>query len=99
WTAEQHVADLLETMNAEGVGRCDVVGHSFGGLLATHVAATAPDRVGELVLLDPAIAQSGQDMLEAAEETRHDEGWAGEAEGRAAPAGARHAPGRPLARA
>ncbi len=85
WTAEQHVADLLETMDAEGVERCDVVGHSFGGLLATHLAATAPERVGKVVLLDPAIAQSGQDMLEAAEETRLDEGWASEAE---APGGA-----------
>ena len=66
---EQHVADLLETMDAEGIERCDVVGHSFGGLLATHLAATAPERVGKVVLLDPAIAQSGQDMLEAAEET------------------------------
>ena len=70
-------------MNAEGVERCDVVGHSFGGLLATHLAATAPGRVGKVVLLDPAIAQSGQDMLEAAEETRHDEGWASESEARA----------------
>jgi lipase len=46
--------------------------------------------VGKVVLLDPAIAQSGQDMLEAAEETRHDEGWASEAEARAA-----RAEGRP----
>ena len=90
WTAEQHVVDLLETMDGEGVERCDVVGHSFGGLLATHLAATAPGRVGKLVLLDPAIAQSGQDMLEAAEETRHDEGWGSEAEARAA-----RAEGRP----
>jgi lipase len=75
WSSEQHVADLLDTLDAEGVSRCDVIGHSFGGLLATHLAATAPDRIGRVVLLDPAIAQSGSDMLEAAEETRHDEGW------------------------
>jgi lipase len=70
-------------MDAEDIERCDVVGHSFGGLLATHLAAAAPERVGTVVLLDPAIAQSGQDMLEAAEETRHDEGWASESEARA----------------
>jgi lipase len=75
WTAEQHVADLLETLDDDGVERCDVVGHSFGGLLATHLAAAAPHRVGRVVLVDPAIAQPGDDMLEAAEETRHDEGW------------------------
>jgi lipase len=75
WTSERHVADLLETLDAEGVERCDVIGHSFGGLLATHLAATAPQRVGRVVLLDPAIAESGHEMLEAAEETRLDEGW------------------------
>jgi lipase len=75
WTAEQHVGDILDTLDTEGVARCDVVGHSFGGLLATHLAASAPDRVRRAVLLDPAIAQDGHDMLEAAEETRLDEGW------------------------
>jgi lipase len=75
WTSERHVADLLETLDAESIERCDVIGHSFGGLLAMHLAATAPERVGRVVLLDPAIAESGHEMLEAAEETRHDEGW------------------------
>ena len=75
WTTKQHVSDLLETMDAEGVERCDVVGHSFGGLLATFLAAAAPQRVGRVALVDPAIAQPGHEMLEAAEETRHDEGW------------------------
>ena len=75
WHAEQHADDLLETLDAEGVEGCNVVGHSFGGLLATHLAARAPRRVRHVVLIDPAIAQSGVDMREAAEETRHDEGW------------------------
>jgi lipase len=75
WTSERHVADLLETLDAEGVSNVDVIGHSFGGLLATHLAAAAPSRVGRVALIDPAIAQDGRDMLEAAEETRRDEGW------------------------
>jgi lipase len=76
WTARRHVADLLETLDAEGVGRVDVVGHSFGGLLATYLAAAAPGRVRRVVLLDPAIDQDGHEMFEAGEETRADEGWA-----------------------
>jgi lipase len=75
WTAEQHVADVLDTLDAEAVERCDVIGHSFGGLLATYLAAAAPGRVERVALIDPAIAQPGGEMLEAAEETRHDEGW------------------------
>jgi lipase len=81
WSTEQHVTDLLETLDAEGVDQCDVLGHSFGGLLATHLAATAPARVRRFALLDPAIAQDGHEMLEAAEETRLDEGWATRQEG------------------
>ena len=81
WTAETHVADLLETLDAEGVEQCDVLGHSFGGLLAAHLAAAAPSRVGRVAMLDPAIAQDGHEMLEAAEETRLDEGWATHEEG------------------
>jgi lipase len=75
WGAEQHVDDLLAVLDAEGIERCAVVGHSFGGLLATHLAASAPQRVSVAALIDPAIAQSGHEMLEAAEETRRDEGW------------------------
>jgi lipase len=99
WTAEAHVADLLETLDAEGVERCDVLGHSFGGLLATHLAAAAPARVGRVALLDPAIAQDGREMLEAAEETRRDEGWATREEGLAARAEGRTAAAMPFVEA
>jgi lipase len=83
WNAERHVADLLETLDAEGIERCDVVGHSFGGLLATLLAASAPDRVRAMVLLDPAIGQNPAFMREVAEEMQDDDGWASEAEARA----------------
>ena len=36
-----------------------VVGHSFGGGLAMHLAAARPDRVGALLLLDPAVGLDG----------------------------------------
>jgi lipase len=83
WTTEDHVADLLETMDDAGVDRADVIGHSFGGHLATHLASTAPDRVGNVVLVDPATAMDAEDMLEAAAETLADDGWATEEEARA----------------
>ena len=84
WGAERHVADLLATLDAAGVERATVVGHSFGGLLALHLAATAPERVGGLVLLDPAVAIEPARAGAEAEAARRDEGWATEEEARAA---------------
>ena len=33
WNTETHVADLIETMDALGLQRVPVIGHSFGGML------------------------------------------------------------------
>ncbi|MEV0662218.1 alpha/beta fold hydrolase [Actinomadura luteofluorescens] len=67
WTVERHVADVLAMMDAEGVERADLVGHSYGGMIALHLARTAPRRVRRLLLLDPAI---GLDPAAAAREAR-----------------------------
>ncbi|MDR7275154.1 alpha/beta fold hydrolase [Catenuloplanes atrovinosus] len=45
--------DVLAAMDALGLGRVSLVGHSLGGHTATLVAQAAPDRVGRLVLEDP----------------------------------------------
>jgi lipase len=84
WGAERHVADLLETLDRAGVQRPVVVGHSFGGMLGLHLAATAPERVAALVLLDPAVALDPARAGAEAEAARTDEGWAGVEEARAA---------------
>ena len=84
WGVAQHAADLLETLDAEGVERCPIVGHSFGGLLAMELAAAAPTRFDLLVLLDPAMGLPGDEMREIAEDVRRDEGWASREEASAA---------------
>lgn len=70
WRLETWAADVLETMDAHGLERVDLIGHSLGGNVATHVAALAPDRVARLVLLDPAIGLAPRDGLETAESWR-----------------------------
>lgn len=75
WGFEQHVADLVAVLDAEGLDRVPVIGHSFGGAIAVHLTRIAPERVERLVLLDPAIGLDAQDMLETAEDTRSDESY------------------------
>jgi len=55
WTAETHLADLLETADHLGIGTATWVGHSFGGRLVAELAKQSPDRVERAVLLDPAM--------------------------------------------
>ena len=51
-----HSGDVLELLDHLGVAEAGVVGASFGGRVATEVAAVAPDRVTRLVLLAPSAA-------------------------------------------
>jgi 3-oxoadipate enol-lactonase len=43
--------DALAILDAEGIDRCHVVGHSMGGLIAMQLALTSPRRVKSLTLL------------------------------------------------
>ena len=76
WTVERHVADLLETLDAEGVERVEVVGHSYGGMIALHLLATAPERVARVALLDPAVELPGEWLPKLADDMIDDPGWA-----------------------
>ena len=50
-TVEGMAADALAILDAEGINRCHVVGHSMGGLIAAQLALTSPRRVKSLALL------------------------------------------------
>jgi pimeloyl-ACP methyl ester carboxylesterase len=56
---ETNAAAVLEALDARDIDRAVLVGHSYGGGVALHVAATHPDRVEALVLL----ASVGPDCL------------------------------------
>lgn len=53
FTVERHVADAVAVLEALGIGRAVVLGHSWGGHLALHLALSRPDRVAGLVIVDP----------------------------------------------
>jgi pimeloyl-ACP methyl ester carboxylesterase len=45
--------DLLALLDAKGIERATIVGHSLGSIVAQRFAATYPERVDRLVLLGP----------------------------------------------
>lgn len=66
WTIEANVAALAALLDQQADAPVPVVGHSFGGAVALHLAAARPDLVGSLLLLDPAIGLDGAWMAEIA---------------------------------
>lgn len=47
-------ATVLDTMDALGIQKAHLVGHSLGGAIAAEIALTSPDRVAALTLIAPA---------------------------------------------
>jgi lipase len=72
WTLQTHVDDLLETIGAAGIERASWLGHSFGGRLVLELAAREPERLEQVVLLDPAIQILPHVGLDFAERSRED---------------------------
>lgn len=68
-------ADVLAFMDAKGIVRATVIGHSMGGIVAQQVALAAPKRVSHLVLVatgKSATAFVGWNELEQAVSTLSD---------------------------
>lgn len=47
-----YVSDVMALVNALGLQRFDLIGHSMGGAIATLVAAAFPERIAHLVLIE-----------------------------------------------
>lgn len=67
WTIEANVAALAALLDAEADAPVWVVAHSFGGAVALTLAASRPDLVAGLILLDPAVGLDGNWMREIAD--------------------------------
>ncbi|MFF4079338.1 alpha/beta fold hydrolase [Streptomyces sp. NPDC001777] len=84
WTLEQHVADLVATMDGLGLRRADLLGFSFGAAVSLHLARHAPERLRRLVLLDPAIGLGTEAAARSSEKALAAPSFLDPAEARAA---------------
>ncbi|MFQ5524137.1 MAG: alpha/beta fold hydrolase [Acidimicrobiia bacterium] len=62
-TIEELAAWVVEVLDAAGIDKAAIVGHSMGALVSLAVAATRPDRVRGLVLLGVASPMTVSDEL------------------------------------
>ncbi|HEX5367959.1 MAG TPA: alpha/beta hydrolase [Dehalococcoidia bacterium] len=51
WGAADYARTVASLLESAAFGPCDVLGHSFGGLVATALATSRPDLVNRLVLV------------------------------------------------
>ena len=68
-----HIGDVLGVVRCEDLHNVMLIGHSYGGIVATGVADQARDRVAKLIYLDAFVPEDGQaliDFLPASERER-----------------------------
>jgi non-heme chloroperoxidase len=64
YTFPDFAGDVIAFMDAKGLKKATIVGHSMGSFVAQHVATMAPERVEKLVLVGSAPAVSNGVVLE-----------------------------------
>jgi pimeloyl-ACP methyl ester carboxylesterase len=68
-----HIQDVLGVLEFEDLHEVTLIGHSYGGMVATGVADRVPGRIARLIYLDAFVPANGQsliDFLPAAERER-----------------------------
>ncbi len=68
---ETHIADGLGVLQFEDLRDVILVGHSYGGMVATGVADRAAERIAHLVYLDAFVPGNGQSLADLAGPTAH----------------------------
>jgi pimeloyl-ACP methyl ester carboxylesterase len=53
YTCADQAGDVVAIMDALEIERATLLGHSFGGVIATHAAVLYPERIDALILSDP----------------------------------------------
>jgi pimeloyl-ACP methyl ester carboxylesterase len=59
-----HVQDMLMVLQTEDVHDALLIGHSYGGMVATGVADQASERISKLIYLDAFVPRHGQKVFD-----------------------------------
>jgi len=62
-----HIRDVTAVMEYEDLDRVTLVGHSYGGIVITGVAAAMRERIAHLVYIDSTLPDPGQAMVDTME--------------------------------
>ena len=60
---DTHITDVLNLLHFEDLQEVVLLGHSYGGMVATGVADRAADRIAQVVYLDAFVPRHGQSVL------------------------------------
>lgn len=61
---ETHIADILGILRFEDLKDVTLIGHSYGGMVATGVADRAPERISRVVYVDAYVPRNGQSLFD-----------------------------------
>ena len=61
---DTHIEDLLQVLHYEDLRDVVLIGHSYGGMVATGVADRARDRISQMIYLDAFVPQDGQSLAD-----------------------------------
>jgi pimeloyl-ACP methyl ester carboxylesterase len=67
---ETHIQDILNVIKFEDLHDIVLIGHSYGGMVATGVADRARERVSQLIYIDAFVPDHGQSLLDLNEPAR-----------------------------
>ena len=61
---DTHIQDVVAVLEAEDLNRVHLIGHSYGGMVATGVADRARERIAQLIYLDAFAPVAGQAVFD-----------------------------------
>ena len=63
---DTHIEDVVKVFEFEDLRDVILVGHSYGGMVATGVADRIPDRISQVIYLDAFVPRNGESLFDLA---------------------------------